>query len=159
MALSISKVKIPLAAIEEAKDLCFISTAAFKDSFEKYGHYPPGIESIEWHQDKIETGIYHMIQYDEEIIGGLYLILHANKEMKIEYLFIDQEHQGEKIGTTVMALIEERYKEIKKWFLFTPSNDFGNHHFYEKLGYTRIGEIRPDENSEFKLFEYEKIIT
>jgi len=33
-----------------------------------------------------------------------------------------------------------------------------NHHFYEKFGYTKIGEFQPDPNNAFKLFEYKKEI-
>lgn len=154
-----SKIEIPLAETKEAEVLQSLSVSAFKENFENYGHYPPGMELVEWHQDKIKNGNYHKILYDGNIVGGLYVTLHPNKEMKIEYLFIRPEYQGKKIGTTVMVLIEKRYKDIKKWFLLTPYKDFRNHYFYEKTGYTKVGERTPDENSDFKLFQYVKHIT
>ena len=76
--------------------------------------------------------------------------------MKIEFIFLSPDYQGKKIGANVMTLIEEEHKEINKWFLLTPYKDSRNHHFYEKLGYQKVGEITPDENSAFKLFQYEK---
>ena len=146
------------AEISEAEMLKDISMSAFKQNFEKYGHYPPGIESIQWHQDKIKNGIYYKIRCDSGIVGGVYLELYPNNEMKIEYLFLSPEYHGKKIGTKVMALLEEKHKEIKKWFLSTPFKDFRNHHFYEKLGYLKVGEIKPDERNDFKLFQYKKNI-
>ena len=151
-----SNVAISSAEISEAKMLKDISMSAFKQNFERYGHYPPGIESIQWHQDKIKNDIYYKILYDSRIVGGVYLKLYPNNEMKIEYLFLRPEYHGRKIGAKVMTLIEEKHKEIKKWFLFTPFKDFHNHHFYEKLGYLKVGEMKPDERSDFKLFQYEK---
>ena len=58
-----SNIEISQAELTEAITLKDISISAFKDNFEKYGHYPPGIESLEWHQDKINNGIYYKIQY------------------------------------------------------------------------------------------------
>jgi N-acetylglutamate synthase-like GNAT family acetyltransferase len=129
-----------------------------KGNFEKYGHYPPGIESLKWHQEKINNGIYHQIQKDGNLVGGIYITSQSNSEMKIEFLFLSPDYQGRKIGATVMALVEDDYKEVKKWFLLTPNKDFRNHHFYEKHGFRKVGELRPDENSDFKLFQYEKEI-
>lgn len=154
-----SNILISSAEITEAVILKEISISAFKSNFVKYGHYPPGIESLDWHKDKIINGIYYKIQLNDNLVGGVYIVLHPNNEMKIEFLFINPDYQGKKIGTTVMALVEGKHKETNKWFLLTPYKDFRNHHFYEKIGYTKIGEIRPDETSEFKLFQYEKIIT
>jgi len=151
-----SNIAIFPAEISEAEILKDISISAFKENYEKYGHYPPGIESLEWHKDKIKNEIYYKIQYDREIVGGVYLSLHPGNEIKIEFIFLNPEYHGKKIGTEVMTLIEEEHKEIKKWFLLTPYKDFRNHHFYEKLGYQKVAEIKSDENSEFKLFQYEK---
>ncbi len=152
------KIEIPLAKFEEAEILKSLSISAFEESSKKYGHYPPGLESLDWHKEIIKNGIYHTIQYEKEIVGGLYMILHPNNEMKIEYLFISPKYQGKKIGATVMALIEKEYKGIAKWFLLTPYKDYRNQYFYEKFGYKKVGEIKPIEKSEFTLFQFEKII-
>ncbi len=150
------KIEIPVARSEEAEILKSISISAFEENSTKYGHYPPGLESVDWHKERIRNDIYHTIRYEKEIVGGLQMILHPNNEMKLEYLFISPKYQGKKIGATVMTLIEKEYKGITKWFLLTPYRDYGNHYFYEKLGYKKVGEIKPIEKSEFTLFQYEK---
>jgi hypothetical protein len=93
-----SKIRIPYAESDEAVMLQAISISAFKSNFDNYGHYPPGIESVEWHQDKIRRGIYHTIKYDDNSVGGICLSLHPDHEMKIEYFFISPEYQNKKIG-------------------------------------------------------------
>ena len=153
-----SKIEISAAKIEEAETLQSIAISAFEENYKKYGHFPPGIEFLDWHREKIIDDIYHTILYEKEIVGGLHMISYHNDEMKIEYLFISPEYQGKKIGATVMALIEKEYKGVKKWFLLTPFKDYRNHYFYEKLGYEKVGEIQPIEKNEFTLFHYEKII-
>ncbi len=55
-----------------------------------------------------------------------------------------------------MALIEKQYNKAKVWTLVTPYKAYRNHHFYEKFGYTKVGEIQPDPNNPFKVFEYKK---
>jgi len=45
-----SNVMITESEISETEMLRDVLISAFKEYFEKYGHYPPGIESIEWHQ-------------------------------------------------------------------------------------------------------------
>ena len=149
-------IEIIRAEISEAEMLKDISINAFEENYEKYGHYPPGIESLEWHRDKIKNEIYYKILYDRECVGGVHLSLHPSNAIKIEFIFLKPEHQGKKIGAEVMARIEEEHKDISKWFLLTPYKDFRNHHFYEKLGYQKVGEIKPDGYGDFILFKYEK---
>lgn len=150
------KTNITLAKKADAHMLKTIAVDAFKGNLEKYGHYPPGIESLKWHQDTINNGNYYKILYDGTLVGGIYIKSHQNDEMKVEFLFLSQDYHGIKIGATVMELVEFKYKEVRKWFLLTPYKDYRNHHFYEKLGYKKVGEIVPDKNNEFKLFRYEK---
>ena len=51
--LDMSNIVISPAEMTEAVMLKDISISAFKGNFERYGYYPHGIESLEWHQDKI----------------------------------------------------------------------------------------------------------
>jgi len=48
--------------------------------------------------------------------------------------------------------------EPSVWRLVTPYKAYRNHHFYEKFGYTKVSEIQPDPDNEFKVFEYIKEI-
>lgn len=151
-------IKIIPAEISDAEILHKILLAAFRENYEKYGHYPPGTESLEWHRDKIGNALYYKILKDEIIIGGIHLIRQNGLKMRIEYLFINPDFHGNGIGSHVINLLEKKHKEIKTWDLFTPYKDFRNHHFYEKLNFKKIAEITPIPDSKFKLFHYEKKI-
>lgn len=149
-------VSIKFAKTSEASILRDISIKAFIDSLEKYGHYPHGIESLKWHEEKISKEVCYKIQYDEQLVGGVYLSPQTNNEMKIDFLFINPGDQGKHIGSKVMLLVEENHDKTNRWFLQTPYKDYRNHRFYEKIGYQKFGEFKPDDNNEFKFFLYEK---
>ena len=144
------------AKLENANNLKEISVASFKHGFELYGRYPPGIESLSWHQSEIEKGHYYEVRFGGELAGGVCVVPEDNREIFLKYLFISVNYQNKHIGSKVLALIEKQYAWAKQWRLLTPYKSFGNHYFYEKHGYVKVGEIQPDPNDEFKGFEYVK---
>lgn len=64
-----------------------ISVRAFKNDFEKYGSYLPGIKSVEWHLSRIKAGHYYKIEYDNNLAGGICLIPKGEKHMEIKYFY------------------------------------------------------------------------
>ena len=61
------------------------------------------------------------------------------------------------IGTNAMKFLEMEFPDAKKWTLETPHLSYRNHHFYEKMGFTKVGETEPDpKNNGFYLYLYEK---
>lgn len=151
-------VKLDKAKVEDAEVLKSISVLAFTSDYEQYGSYPPGIESLDWHKSAIEKGHYYKISYDGEIVGGIYVIPSVNDLIKIKYFFISDVYQNKSIGTTTMELIEQKYSKAIIWALVTPYKAYRNHHFYEKIGYSKVGEVQPDAKNEFKVFKYKKEI-
>ncbi|MCL9777185.1 hypothetical protein [Vibrio methylphosphonaticus] len=57
-----------------------------------------------------------------------------------------------------MELIENEYSHVPVWNLVTPYKAYRNHHFYEKLGYRKVGEVQPNPDNDFKVFEYQKVL-
>lgn len=151
------KVQIILANKKSAEDLKNISINAFKNGFEKYGHYPPGIESLDWHLSEIKKEYYYQIKYENKLAGGICLVPTDKDHMEIKYFFIGSKFQNIKIGSKVIKLIENKYDSIKNRYLVTPYKEYRNHHFYEKLGYIKIGEIKENPDNDFKLYEYQKL--
>ncbi len=151
-----SETTIELASAVDAETLQNMSIIAFTSDFKQYGAFPPHIQSVEWHLSQIEKGHYFKIEYSGEMAGGICLILHGESLIKIKYFFIVESFQNKRIGSQVIKLIEEQYNNVATWSLVTPYKAYRNHHFYEKLGYVKIGEIQPDPNDEFKIFKYIK---
>jgi len=75
---------------------------------------------------------------------------------RIGRIYISPAFQDRHLGREAMLAIENLHPHIRKWTLDTPYLNFRNHHFYEKLGYVKIGETVLDRG--FALFDYEKII-
>ena len=147
---------IEQATVEDAEMLKRQAMSAFTGDFEEYGAFPPGIESLDWHRSQIEAGHYYKIQHDGEWVGGICLIQQDDAHMEIEYFFIIERFHNRGIGSQVIHLIEDRYGDVETWYLVTPYKAYRNHHFYEKMGYEKIGEYQPDPDREFILFRYQK---
>lgn len=152
------KVRLDKAKVEDAEVLKPMSVLAFTSDYEQYGFYPPGIESLDWHKSAIEKGHYYKINYDGEIAGGICVVPSASDLLKLKHIFISDIYQNKRIGSTAMELIEKKYSNAKNWVLVTPYKAYRNHHFYEKCGYSKVGEVQPDPNNEFKIFRYRKEI-
>jgi GNAT superfamily N-acetyltransferase len=154
----IMKVELDNAKVEDAEILKAVSVLAFTNDYEQYGSYPPGIESLDWHKSAIEKGHYYKISFDGVIAGGICVIPSVNDLIRIKYFFISDIYQNKSIGSTTMELIEKKYSNARTWALVTPYKAYRNHHFYEKFGYSKVGEVQSDPNNEFKLFKYKKEI-
>ena len=150
--------RIILTEDTDAKDLRDIAVKAFEDDNVLYGAMPPDIDSIEWHKFNIKSGMYYKIIYDSNIVGGIKLFYIGDGHYRLGTIYISPEYQNKNIGTEVIRLIESQYPQAKKWSLDTPYKNYRNHHFYEKLGYVKVGEERPQQKSEFTLFIYEKCL-
>jgi len=148
--------KFVLAVESDAEALRDVSIRAFEEDKKRYGAMPPGMGAMEWHLSMIKDGMYYKIELDNEIIGGIKLFNLGNGHYRLGAIFIHPEHQSKGIGTTAIHFIENEYPNITKWSLDTPYLSYENHHFYEKLGYCKTGEFKPEENREFCLFLYEK---
>lgn len=151
-------VTLDKAKVENAEVLKTICVLAFTADYEQYGSYPPGIESLDWHKSEIEKGHYYKITYDGEIAGGICVIPSVNDLIKLKYFFISDLYQNKGIGSTIIELIEKKYSNARTWVLVTPYKAYRNHHFYEKFGYSKVGEVQPDPENEFRIFKYKKEI-
>ncbi len=146
------------AQAEDANELLKVKINAFKQEVDLYGSGPPGYDDIKKEIVPIKAGNYFKIMNEGKIIGG---IITDNKSIGNYYirgLFIDLEFQNRGIGTLAMNFLEKEFPNAKKWSLETPHLSFRNHHFYEKMGFLKVGETKPDpQNNNFSLFLYEKV--
>ena len=71
-------------------------------------------------------------------------------------IFLDPEYQNLGIGTYTMNYVHRTFP-AKQWRLDTPEWHIRNHHFYEKLGYRKVGE-QEEPHAGFTLRIYQKDI-
>ncbi len=142
----------------DAIELTNVAMRAFKDDKVKYGSVPPGIDTKEQHLSYMKDADYFKILKDNIIIGGIIVFNDTKCNYILGSIFILPELQNRGIGKKAINFIEKNFPEAKKWSLDTPYLSFRNHHFYEKMGYIKVGEVFPDKDSDFCLFLYEKTI-
>ena len=154
------------ANIDEAEFWLAMQVECFRAHQEKYG------DSNFWPAASTAVGLGHLrerfaepwrehlwIVADDETVGGIRVTRYMNEpgRYKLTTIMILPQHQNCGIGQKAMWLLESRYPDAKTWELGTVLQEKRNLHFYEKLGYRRIGEPR-DVNGRFGLVEYRREI-
>lgn len=145
----------------QSKDLdeyTSIAIESFKEDKEKYGEYPPLIDIEKRKLKYINDAHTFKIMFDNQMIGGVIIFQENNQQFILGSIFIKPEFQGKGIGQEVMLLSELEFPKAVSWTLDTPCQSYRNHYLYEKLGYKKIREEKPDEDNDFTLFIYEKRI-
>jgi GNAT superfamily N-acetyltransferase len=146
------------AATSDAELLLQAKIKAFEWDVEKYGMGPPSYDSLADLLVAISKAQYYKILYNNVIVGGFSLYDMGNSHFELGSIYIEPDYQGKGIGEQAISYIEQSYPEVRKWTLETPYLSFRNHHFYEKMGYIKIGEEKLEVPQGFVLFKYEKNI-
>ncbi|MFJ6210225.1 GNAT family N-acetyltransferase [Lysinibacillus sp. NPDC092081] len=71
-------------------------------------------------------------------------------------MFISKKYQNKGLGSQIMKLVEGEFPLAVEWVLDTPHLNSRNHHFYEKIGYKKIGQHQINEK--LILIDYTKKI-
>ncbi|MEA4920034.1 MAG: GNAT family N-acetyltransferase [Clostridiaceae bacterium] len=147
---------IERANVNDSKQLIDVQNKSFYEDYEKYGNCPAYNEPEERILELIENNIVYKILADGEIIGDIIIRIRENQNYYLRVIAVIPEYWNQGIGSKAMKYIEENNPEAKKWSLITPHQSFRNHHFYEKIGYKKVGEIIDSEK--LTLWKYEKEI-
>jgi GNAT superfamily N-acetyltransferase len=152
-------VEIKKAESNDKRELTRLAIEAFTEDKNKYGQFPPFIDIEKNALRYIDKGFIFKIIKEDRIIGGAVIFKEGTEDYSLGTIFICPPYQNQGIGKTVMSLIEAEFPNARRWRLDTPHLSFRNHHFYEKMGYIKVGEEFPNKNDkDFKLFLYEKRI-
>lgn len=151
-------IEIKRSNVNEVDDLLSIQSKAFKEDLFTYEDYltSPATESKERLAKKIEKYFHYSIFIDGLLSGGAEVRKLSDKEAYLNRIYLLPELQSKGLGTLLMNKIESMFPEIVNWTLSTPHLNYRNHHFYEKLGYIKVGEEKVTEK--LLLFNYKKII-
>lgn len=132
---------------EEAERILEIQREAFKEELELYQDFKtnPATESILKLLYKINKNLHYSIFLEHRMIGAAELRLDSETECYINRIFLVPEFQNQGWGTKIIEYFEEQFPHVTKWTLCTPHKSYRNHHFYEKLGYKKVGEHQGKE--------------
>lgn len=131
---------------------------AFSDDLYTYGFGPTGYDDYDKELENIKQYPTYKIVLDGKIIGGL-TCCNMGEYYWLGGIYIAKAFQNQGIGSKAIKFLENEFPDAKCWRLHTPHKNYRNHHFYEKMGYKKIGETEPkEEKNGFFLYEYEKRI-
>ena len=90
---------------------------------------------MNWHLKAIQNGGYYKIIDNDQIVGGMRVLLRDGNECHLSPIYLDPDAQNRGIGSQAMAFLESAYPDAHTWTLDTPDWATRNRHFYEKTGY------------------------
>jgi ribosomal protein S18 acetylase RimI-like enzyme len=156
-------VRIQRATPDDAETLTHIQFEAFAKADAVYANVPnyeppPDYDSANSQREAIIKQLYFKIVREGEIVGGLILMRESDDHISIARIFIKPSLQNEGLGTQALRFMELIFPRCRRWTVLTPFLSFRNHHFYEKLGYVKIGETEPYLPNGYVLYLYEKRI-
>jgi len=155
-----AQVYIEKACERDAEVLTHIQARTFYEDTLKFRGVkggPPGVDSIDWTLDMINKAHYFKVLINKRIIGGIIVFNLGNGLYELGRIFIDTDYQNKGIGQKVIDLLHNSFIDTTKWRLETPEWALRNHHFYEKMGYKKIGVEGPIPEG-FSVFVYERCI-
>jgi len=152
-------IEVLRAKIDDVDEYMEAKIDAFSDDIKNYGFGPSGYDNYEKEIKNIRNYPTYKIVLDGYIIGGITCGDIGDGVFWLGGIYISKQHQNLGIGAKAIGFIEKEFPQAKIWRLHTPYKNYRNHHFYEKMGYRKIGETLPKvDKGGFYLFEYEKII-
>ncbi|MCL2402034.1 MAG: tRNA (adenine(22)-N(1))-methyltransferase TrmK [Oscillospiraceae bacterium] len=139
------KIELQKLTIADAPQWHKLQVEAYAPLLEKYQDHEtsPAAESLTQVIARISAPSreHFFILKDGEIVGGVRTAWQLDTtRFRLGGIFILPRFRDMKIGQIAMNLVEARYPDAETWELETILQEERNIHFYEKLGYRRVGE-------------------
>lgn len=152
------EVSIKKTKLNEVEDLLAIQKEVFAEDYALYEDHDstPVNETEAKLIENIERFFHYTILSGNAIIGAIDIRPLDENRLRLSKLFLRNEFQNKGLGSKIIKLMESEFPLIKDWSVYTPYLNKRNHHFYEKLGYIKIGAVQVTEK--LQLFKYEKKI-
>jgi len=130
----------------------------------------PPHTSYRWQKNIIEqvnggtspTTYYKVLLGGSLIVGGLFVVARpdlGDGQWRCEGIYVDPDYQNRGIGQEVFRQIYRLHPDVVCWSLDTPEYAVGNHHFYERMGFTHIGTSEADPAVPFRFYDYENTLS
>jgi ribosomal protein S18 acetylase RimI-like enzyme len=122
-----------------------IQRKSFMPLLNKYHdyHINPAMESVESIKEKIDKAntTAYIFQLDNANVGWVRVTELEDNTCKISCLCVLPEYQNKGVAQEALKIIEKNHSKALKWILDTIHEEKRNCYLYEKLGYTRTGEV------------------
>ena len=130
------KVLIELASIEDAKEILSLQKIAYLSEAEIYNDYsiPPLTQTINQIETDFENQLFLKVSTGKRIIGSVRGQMES-ETCHIARLIVHPDFRKQGIGTRLIEEIEVRFKQARRYELFTGHKSENNLRLYKKLGY------------------------
>jgi ribosomal protein S18 acetylase RimI-like enzyme len=127
---------ISYANINDAQEILDLQKLAYQIEAKRYNDYtlPPLTQTLEEIQTDFQKMAFLKAVIEGKIIGSVRAYL-ADNTCFIGRLIVHPDFQNQGVGTKLMNEIEDRFKQAKRFELFTGHKSEGPLHIYHKLGY------------------------
>ena len=116
------------------------------------------VEGLSHERKEIDSTFYKIVLGDSQIVGGLLVIVRPELgvgEWHCEGIYIDPDYQNRGIGQEAFRAMYKLHPDVVRWSLDTPEYAVANHHFYERMGFTKTGVSDGDPDAPFRFYDYE----
>lgn len=157
------KLCLVMATENDIQDLHRIQVESFMPLYEKYhDDISPALETIEKLKGKMQQSKrkYAFIQVDGIRVGFIGFDVREydnDASCRISPICVLPRYQNMKIGFVSIVKAINTFPTVKIWRLSTISEEAGNCHLYEKIGFVRVGDKEVvNENMSLVNYEYRR---
>jgi ribosomal protein S18 acetylase RimI-like enzyme len=142
------------AKIEDLPEILQLQKLCYQENAKRYNDYniPPLTQTLEELKNEYSNSIILKAEENSKIIGSI-RAYEKNNICYIGRVIVHPDYQNRGIGKKMMAEIESRFPQAKKFELFTGYKDEKNIYFYTKLGYKIFKEESHGDNLKFVFLE------
>jgi len=147
------------ARLLQAKEILEIQKLAFQSEAEIHKNYgiSPLVQTIESIEDDFSTYHFYIAVLENKIIGSVKVRLIENIHLWIGRLVVHPDYQGRGIGKKIMVYVENKYRNVEVFLLYTAEKSIRNVTFYKSLGYEISGKYTEPGHSDIILVKLTKI--
>ena len=139
---------ITYANIKDASEILDLQKLAYQMEAERYNDYslPPLTQTLERIQDDFAKMTILKAEVDNKIVGSVRA--YAEKgTCYIGRLIVHPDYMGQGIGTKLMHSIEDEFKDVRRFELFTGQQTAGALQIYFKMGYREFKQKEMDTHT------------
>lgn len=137
---------IEKATLDDAEDILSLQKLAYRSEAEIYDDFtiPPLTQTLEEIRRDFDNQIFLKAVINGNIIGSVRAFI-KDGTCFIGRLIVHPDFQNHGIGTQLMNRIEECFKEVQRFEIFTGHKSNRNLRLYEKLGYKRFKTVQAND--------------
>jgi isopentenyldiphosphate isomerase len=139
-----SSIALKKASVDDADELLALQKEVFMPLYKKYNDHEtsPVTQTMERFSARFERGEYFKILFEGELAGSVFVYEKSPGLMRLHIINILEKHHNNGIAQEVMKRLELMYPEADVWELDTILTEKRNCYLYEKMGYTRTGDLK-----------------